>query len=168
MAFYLNVENGRIINCSNDDITSDTVKSYEVTEEIYYNYITHEDRYKFENDAIVEDSEFAKRFKKKNQEQFEREFFRTSLGYIRRKVTMANGDIKDFLSDLLPTIALGVSSGQVVKIICYSVPDFTKEIDDWTEYQHTEVATAEFIQDCFLRLSIDFGVIKKEENVNEG
>ena len=40
------------------------------------------------------------------KEQFNKDFFKTSLGYIRRKVSMATGETKDFLSDLLPSISI--------------------------------------------------------------
>ena len=90
------------------------------------------------------------------REQFNKDFFLTSLGYIRRKVTMQTGETKDFLSDLLPVISLGVSNGQVVNIITYKEPDFTQKEVDWTTLQEVKVATVEFINECFARLSSDF------------
>lgn len=90
------------------------------------------------------------------QKQFETEFFNTSLGYIRRKVTMANGDTKDFLTDLLPSIAMGTQLNQPVSVITYIEPDFTEEITDWVKYQEVKLATAEFIQECFMQLNNDF------------
>lgn len=92
------------------------------------------------------------------QEEFNKEFFLTSLGYIRRKVSMSTGETKDFLSDLLPVISMGVQSGQTVPIITYSLPDFSKELTK--EYleslQAVQNVTAEFVQECFLQLSNDF------------
>lgn len=92
------------------------------------------------------------------QEEFNKEFFLTSLGYIRRKVSMSTGETKDFLSDLLPVISMGVQSGQTVPIITYSLPDFSKELTK--EYleslQTVQNVTAEFVQECFLQLSNDF------------
>lgn len=92
------------------------------------------------------------------QAQFNQEFFLTSLGYIRRKVSMSTGETKDFLSDLLPVISMGVQSGQTVPIITYSLPDFSKELTK--EYleslQAVQNVTAEFVQECFLQLSNDF------------
>lgn len=93
---------------------------------------------------------------KSREDAFNKEFFNTSLGYIRRKVTMATGETKDFLSDLLPTISMGVQMGQPVTIITYNKPDFTQEITDWVKYQHVENATAQFVQECFMQLSNDF------------
>lgn len=92
------------------------------------------------------------------QEEFNKEFFLTSLGYIRRKVSMSTGETKDFLSDLLPVISMGVQSGQTVPIITYSLPDFSKELTK--EYleslQTVKNVTAQFVQECFLQLSNDF------------
>lgn len=90
------------------------------------------------------------------KEQFFKDFFLTSLGYIRRKVTMKTGETKDFLSDLLPVISLGVSTGQVVNIITYKEPDFTLNEVNWLELQENKIVTPEFIQECFAKLSSDF------------
>ena len=90
------------------------------------------------------------------EEQFNREFFRTSLGYVRRQVHMNTGEIKDFLSDLLPVIALGVNMGQQVTILTYDAPEFTEETFNVEELQHQVIVTPQFIQECFLQLSNDF------------
>ena len=92
------------------------------------------------------------------QEEFNKEFFLTSLGYIRRKVNMSTGETKDFLSDLLPVISIGIQSGQTIPVITYSLPDFTQDLT--TEYLETlqtvKNVTSEFVQECFLQLSNDF------------
>lgn len=94
--------------------------------------------------------------------EFNIEFFNTSLGYIRRAVTMANGSRKDFLSDLLPAISASVQMGQTVYIITYNKPDFTEEVTDWTQYQNIVAATPQFIQECFIQLGNDFLPINEE------
>ena len=93
---------------------------------------------------------------KARREQFHKDFFNTSLGYIRRKVTMQDGSTKDFLSDLLPAIESNVSKGITINVIAYDEPDFTHEITDWTIYQHIVTATAQFIQECYYQLQNDF------------
>ena len=98
-----------------------------------------------------ENEEYARR-----EAEFNKAFFNTSLGYIRRKVTMADGSHKDFLSDLLPVISMGVQAGQAVNILAYDAPPFDEDVTDWTEYQHQKIVTAQFIQECFLQLSTDF------------
>ena len=87
---------------------------------------------------------------------FKREFFQTSLGWIRRDVTMANGNKKDFLSDLFPAIMAATQAGQTVNIIAYTEPDYTQEVTDWTEYQTIVQPTAQFIQECLITLGNDF------------
>lgn len=99
---------------------------------------------------------------KEREEQFNKDFFNTSLGYVRRKVSMATGETKDFLSDLLPTISMGVQMGQPVTIITYNKPDFTQEITDWTLLQNVQTVTAEFVQECFMQLSNDFKPVNNE------
>lgn len=98
----------------------------------------------------------------RREAEFNKAFFNTSLGYIRRAVTMADSSKKDFLSDLLPVISMGVQDGQAVNILAYDKPPFDKDVTDWTEYQHLVVVTAQFIQECSLQLSTDFAPINAE------
>lgn len=113
--------------------------------------------------VLVENPDWEEEQARKREEQFNAEFFQTSLGHIRRAVNMANGTKKDFLSDLLPVISMSIQTGQAVNIIAYDKPDFSEDITDWTEYQHIEVVTPQFIQECFLQLSNDFLPINEEE-----
>lgn len=115
-------------------------------------YICYKDNY---TDGTVNENFETEQLQKK-QEQFEQDFFETSLGFIRRKVTMANGEIKDFLTDLLPSIAMGLQLNQTVKVICYNQPDFTQDTIDFEALQHIENATAAFVQECFVQLNNDF------------
>lgn len=92
----------------------------------------------------------------RREREFNKAFFNTSLGYVRRSVTMADGSHKDFLSDLLPVISMGVQGGMPVNILTYDMPPFDEDVTDWTEYQHQVVVTPQFIQECFLQLSNDF------------
>jgi hypothetical protein len=92
----------------------------------------------------------------KREANFDKAFFNTSLGYIRRSVTMQDGSHKDFISDLLPAISMSVTAGKAVNILAYDRPPFDHDITDWTEYQHSVEVTAQFIQECFQQLSADF------------
>ena len=99
--------------------------------------------------------EYKRKQKEKLEEEFNREFFITSLGYIRRKVHMADGSTKDFLSDLLQGIQSAVLAGQEVSVIAYNKPDFDN-ILPIESYQHVEVATPQFLQECLVQLGKDF------------
>lgn len=99
---------------------------------------------------------------REREASFDKAFFNTSLGYVRRSVTMADGSHKDFLSDLLPAISMSVQLGVSVNILTYDRPPFDHDIDDWTEYQHKVVATPQFIQECFVQLSNDFLPINED------
>ena len=96
----------------------------------------------------------------KRQIQFEKEFFRTSLGWIRRKVTMKDGTTRDFLSDLLLPVKAGMELGQIVEIITYNTPDFFKELtaDYMVSLQEIKQATSEFIRECLFQTVQDFGL----------
>ena len=96
--------------------------------------------------------------KQARKEKFEKEFFETSLGWIRRKVNMKDGSTKDFLSDLLLPIKAGIELNQDVKIITYKKPDFSEEIsDNYEALQEKKSATIEFVIECLNRTVLDFG-----------
>lgn len=156
MGFYLNVQNNKIISASNEPINKGAIKSYSVEENIYYDYISNEDKYMVDNNKIIVNPDYATKKAEQREKEFNTQFFDTSLGYIRRKVTMANGEIKDFLTDLLPSISLGISLNPPVTIICYTQPDFSKDVEDWTKYQQIKQATPQFVQECFMQLNKDF------------
>ena len=90
------------------------------------------------------------------EQEFKTNFFNTSLGWIRRSVTMADGSHKDFLSDLLPAITAAVQAGQGVNIIAYCEPDYSKDVTDWTQYQTRVAPTLQFLQECLVQLGNDF------------
>lgn len=94
---------------------------------------------------------------KAREERFEHDFFETSLGWIRREVTMQDGSLKNFLSDLLPAIDSNFNKGLIINVIAYDKPEsFEHEITDWTNYQHFEPVTAQFIMECYSQLQNDF------------
>ena len=90
------------------------------------------------------------------EQQFHQNFFNTSLGYVRRSVSMADGSHKDFLSDLLPAIKTAVELQQPVNVITYEEPPFDEDVTDWTQYQNVVTPTAQFLQECLLQLGNDF------------
>ena len=137
---------------------------YIVTKEVGEDIKANKDWYKISDNEVVKKStkEYNKEQKARREAEFNKAFFNTSLGYIRRSVTMADGSHKDFLSDLLPVISMGVQGGQSVNILTYDKPTFDKDVTDWTEYQHQEVVTPQFIQECFMQLSNDFLPINEE------
>jgi hypothetical protein len=118
--------------------------------------------YIVQDGVLIQNPNYEQQKADRREADFNKSFFNTSLGYIRRSVTMADGGHKDFLSDLLPIISMGVQSGQAINILAYDKPPFTEDVEDWTQYQHQVVVTAQFIQECFLQLSNDFLPINKE------
>lgn len=110
------------------------------------------------NGVPVINENYEAELAEKRKESFEQEFFETSLGWIRRKVSMKDGAKKDFLSDLLLQIKAGIEMGQQVPILTYLKPDFTQEISE--EYMQSlqvqKTATSEFIQECLNQTVTDF------------
>lgn len=143
-----------------DEYGLSDVQNIEVSEEIYNNAQQYGSNYYiYSNGQIILNPNYEQEQAKKRQSDFETEFFNTSLGWIRRQVNMKDGSTKDFLSDLLPAISMALNSGKATPIITYKTPDFTHDITDWTIYQEIKQVTPQFIQECFNRLSADFGAI---------
>lgn len=112
-----------------------------------------------QGDEVIDNTEeYEAQKAQERQKEFNKEFFLTSLGYIRRKVSMSTGETRDFLFDLLPAIEKSVSIGQPYPVIVYKQPDFTKEIT--TEYlvslQEFKNATEQFCNECTLQIGTDF------------
>ena len=152
---FANVRNEQIIDMNSNYLDADII-NVEVTDNIYDIWKNDKNKVVYKDGEVIIDPEYEEKQAQQREEQFNKEFFQTSLGYIRREVSMATGETKDFLSDLLPTISMGVQIGRPVQIIAYDKPDFTQEITDWAELQNVKTVTAEFVQECFLQLSNDF------------
>ena len=105
---------------------------------------------------ITDTPEYQEKKADEREAQFKKEFFHTSLGWIRREVTMKDGSKKDFLGELLMPIKAGLELGQEVIIITYIEPDYSEDVTDWTQYQEKKAATPTFIQDCLNQIVIDF------------
>ena len=148
---FCKIFNNKIINPSNFEGEREFELDYTTYISSPENYFIYDEN----TDDIIINPNFAEELKQKQQTQFNNDFFNTSLGYIRRKVTMKDGSRKDFLSDLLPTISIAFNMGQEVKVIAYDMPDFG-DLKPIEEYQHSEIVTAQFIQECFMQLNSDF------------
>lgn len=153
--YYLYVENNEIISSGYQPMGESFI-SIEVPKELHDDYVEHRNKYKYDNGNIVINPNYEQEEIEKRRAEFLKDFFNTSLGYIRRKVSMKTGETKDFLTDLLPVISMAVSQCQQVNIITYREPDFTQEIVDWESLQEYKIATPQFIQECFNQVSTDF------------
>lgn len=148
---FCKIINNQIVNPSNFE----GEREFDID---YFYYISCDEGYLIydsKTDNIIVNPDHTAEEKQKRINEFNKQFFNTSLGYIRRKVTMKDGTQKDFLSDLLPTIALAVNMGQEVNIIAYDMPDFD-DLQPINTYQHLETVTTQFIQECFTQLNADF------------
>lgn len=96
------------------------------------------------DDYVIDNNEVRAKTEEEKQAEadaeFNKQFFNTSLGYVRRKVTMKDGSKKDFLSDILPLLAPGVP-----------VLTYTRELE-----QSRVIVTEQFINECKQQVLIDF------------
>ena len=104
MEYYLNVLNDKII--SHSELPVQELYNLPVTRVTYEDYIKNPTKY------YVKDNELCvktlEEIEAEEQAQFDKEFFKTSLGYVRRNVSMKTGETKDFLADILPVLEVGV------------------------------------------------------------
>ena len=110
----------------------------------------------YEADPEPEDPEE----KKRREEQQRRDywyinFFQTSLGWVRKKATMKDGSVDNFLTDDLPLLAIAFEKGAEAKVIVYATPDFTQEIDILALQSYVDV-TPQFIMECLLEKQNEF------------
>lgn len=149
--FYINIENGKINGVSklnNSRFWTDEYFQIEVSEDIYNAFLAEPKKYIYSNGDIVENPDYETEQIEAREKTFSEEFFNTSLGYVRRKVTMQDGSIKDFLSDILPLLQVGVP------IITYNKPDF--ETSDTPTQNVNQIVTEDFINECKRQMLADF------------
>lgn len=124
-----------------DEYGSTDVQNIEVTEDVYNNARQYgANYYKYDNGEIVLNPDYEAEQQAKEDEEFNIQFFNTSLGYVRRAVTMQNGNIKDFLCDILPLLKVGIP------ILTY----------DRQLNQSKVLVTEQFISECQNQVLIDF------------
>lgn len=137
MAYFAFIQNdlingqGKAI-CLNEDIIS-----VEITEEVYNNL----DHYMWDGSNVVINPNYDKEQEEKEKAQFRKDFFNTSLGWVRRAVHMKDGNVKDFLSDILPLLQVDVP------IITYN-EDKTQNVG--------VLVTTQFIEECKQQVLLDF------------
>lgn len=154
MAYYLMVENNEVIGRT-QSLSGGDIIDVEVSEDLYNDY--ESEKYIYSNGEIILNPDWEQIQADKRRTQFYGDFFATSLGFIRRKVSMKTGETKDFLTDLLPVISMAVNNGQVVSIITYREPDsWLQDVTNWEELQEIKQATSQFVLECFNQVSVDF------------
>ena len=154
---FYRIKNNKIYDYANYKYAEDCSELSSVTME---SFDSDKEKFTVQNGKLVENPNYEEIKAKYRKEDFEKEFFHTSLGWVRRKVTMKDGSIKDFLSDLLLQIKAGLDIGQVVNILTYKQPNFY--IEPTREYmeslQQKKPATLEFISECLNQTVLDFGM----------
>lgn len=96
------------------------------------------DDYVIDGDSIREKTPEEK--EAEEEAEFNKQFFHTTLGYVRRQVTMKDGSKKSFLTDILPLLVVGVP------VLVYD-----RQLNQ-TRIQVTEA----FINECKQQLFVDF------------
>lgn len=156
MKFYIFIQNNEIMGAGQGQLIADGVNSIEVSEDLYNMF--DEDRdlvcYDAKKKKVKKNPKYAEIKAKQREEEFNRNFFPTSLGYIKRQVTMQNGVTKDFITDLIP-LMMDIPG---VPVIVYGKPDFTQEVTEETllGLQKFVKSTPELIKECRAQAIIDF------------
>ena len=147
MYYFANINSKNILTdvglglMTTDEYGSSDVQNIEVSEEIYNNAKTYGiNYYKYSDGEIVLNPNYEQEEQEKQDEEFNRQFFNTSLGYVRRAVTMKDGSTKDFLCDILPLLKVGIP------ILTYD-----RQLNQSKVY-----VTELFIQECGNQVLIDF------------
>lgn len=148
MTYYIFLDNDKLNGVGQYPQLTEGVQNIEVSEDIYNDYITEPNKYVYLDGEIVENPNYAEEQAQVRELAFNEEFFNTSLGYIRRKVTMKDGSTKDFLTDILPLLQPGVP------IISYDKPNFTT--GDMPKQNTDKLVTEEFINECKQQVLKDF------------
>lgn len=153
--YYIYLQDGNLNGAGQGRQLTEGVENIVVTEEQYNNYVENPNMYIYQDGAIVVNPNYEQEQLQKLLDQFNTEFFNTSLGYVKRKVTMKDGSIKDFLSDILPLLTVNVP------IITYNYPDV--ETGSMPTQNVGVLTTEQFISECKQQVLVDFyGAVQEE------
>lgn len=130
-------------------LISSMLKKASISEVFYEDFLKFPTHYKIIDGEIIFNDNWEEEELKAKEDAFNKAFFKTSLGYIRREVSMLDGTKKTFLTDMLPQLVAGFP------ILAYEKPDFTEAVDI-LDYQKQVFVTDEFINECKNQLIIDF------------
>lgn len=126
--------------------------------------IDDEEKFQVVNGVVekLSETQYSQEQTEKRETQFNKDFFLTSQGYVRRKAYIqGTKETKDFLSDCLPALCNAFSLGQSIRAIIYNKPPMTADVTDWSQYQKTDIewTTEEqqiFLSDCLSQYQRDF------------
>ena len=136
MEYFLNVLNDEII--SHSELPVMECYNLPVTRLTYEDYIENPNKYYVKNNVLC--TKTYEELAADKQAEFDREFFNTSLGYVRRQVSMRTGETKDFLADILPVLEVGIP-----------VLTYDRDLN-----QYKKLATEVFISECKEQILKDF------------
>lgn len=152
---YYRIKDNKIYDYADYEYTKDCLYTNVCTMKAFGE---NPDDYIIDDGQIIPAPNLNERKAQRKKEEFEKAFFYTSLGWIKRKVTMQDGSVKDFLADLLLAVKAGIEMGQEVEIITYKTPDYTEDMSK--EYleslQELKFATPDFIRECLFQTVKDF------------
>lgn len=133
MRYYIQIDNDKIISYSN--LPSQDYENIEVSKDFYDYFVANQSNFYVVDGQITEKTQ-----QEIIEEVLAEQFFNTSLGNVRRKVTMKDGSTRDFLSDILPLLQVGVP------ILVY-----TNQLE-----QLRVLVTEQFINECKQQMLQDF------------
>ena len=165
MAYYAHVRNGIIEGVGTCFAVALDMNNIEISEDLYTKYIADKDFLMVtEEGEIQANPDYLTIKEAQRKADFEAHFFPTHLGYVKREVTMKNGVKKDFLTDMLATLQVGLP------LFVYAQPDFTKEVtkDDILATQQTKYVDEQFIAECKNQFAIDFYGFNPLDVVTDG
>ena len=158
--YYAFIQNNEIYSVGQCPCLNDDIVNVEIAENVYNAIIKDKDRYIWDGVDVVVNSDYEETKRQEREDGFKKEFFETSLGWIRRKPTLADGSEDDFLNNDLPLLAIGLTMGSpVVLPVAYRLPDFTRELTP--EYMVSlqilnQLITPQFLQECMQVKMKDF------------
>ena len=106
--------------------------------------------YKIQDGIVVMKSEEEINLEacEKRKSKFEAEYFQTSKGWVKRDVILPNGDVKDFIADILLQIKASLELGVEVKVTFYKTPDFTNPSENLENLSKKESVDMDFVNEC--------------------
>lgn len=153
--YFLHIRENLIVGASEVQVYSEDISCAPVDEETYRKYTEDKDSVIIDEEGNIVDNPYLEEIHaKRREDEFNKEFFLTSVGYIRRKARNKDGTIKDFITDLVPLM----EGKENIPIIVYDTPDFTAPVTEeiLISLQKVVKVTPELLEECKEQAIIDF------------
>lgn len=127
MSYFILIKDNQILNATESKTLNEDIIDFEVDKALYDDFCENPNKYLWDGEKIVLNENYETEQTKEREEQFYKEFIKTSLGNYRLEPKgYANAQQAMDVTNTMATALGGLTEQLVPLVIFYETPDFTK------------------------------------------